>query len=76
MSPRKLGQMLKTLREKRGMTQAQLARRAKVSQGYIAKLEPPTRSSQAKKTRATNPSVAMLQRLAKALGVPVTELLG
>lgn len=77
MSPRKLGQVLKALREKRGMTQAQLSKRSKVSQGYIAKLEPPTRPGKKQKAHhATNPSVATLQKLAKALGVPVTELLG
>ena len=75
MSPWKLGQVLKALREKRGMTQTQLSRRSKVSQGYIAKLEPPTKPGK-KAHRATNPSVATLRKLAKALGVPVTELLG
>jgi transcriptional regulator with XRE-family HTH domain len=59
------------------MTQAHLARRSKVSQGYIAKLEPSARTGKKEKAhRATNPSVATLQKLAKALGVPVTELLG
>jgi transcriptional regulator with XRE-family HTH domain len=59
------------------MTQAQLATRSKVSQGYIAKLEPPARPGKRKKAHhATNPSVATLQKLAKALGVPVAELLG
>jgi len=57
------------------MTQAELARRAKVTQGYIAKLEPATRRGEEKKVRQSNPSAAVLQRLAKALGVPVTELL-
>ena len=76
MSPRKLGRVLKELREKRRMTQAELALKAKVSQGYIAKLEPSARPGQTKAVRQSNPSVAVLQRLAKALGVPVTELLG
>ena len=59
------------------MTQAQLPKRSRVSQGYIAKLEPPTRPGKKPKThQATNPSVATLQKLAKALGVPVAELLG
>jgi transcriptional regulator with XRE-family HTH domain len=68
--------VIKELREKRGMTQAELAKKAKVSQGYIAKLEPSARPGQTKAVRQSNPSVAVLQRLAKALGVPVTELLG
>lgn len=58
------------------MTQAELAKKAKVSQGYIAKLEPSARPGQQKSIRQNNPSAAILQRLAKALGVPVTELLG
>jgi XRE family transcriptional regulator of biofilm formation len=59
--------MLKARREEKGLTQVELAKRAKVTQTYIAKLE-----SGDKK----NPSLEILQRLAKALGVPVTELLG
>ncbi len=39
----------------------------RVSQAYVASLESGERK---------NPSVATLERLAKALGVPVTELLG
>jgi transcriptional regulator with XRE-family HTH domain len=57
------------------MTQEELARRAGVSQGYIAKLEPSNRSGRSKTVRKSNPSVAILKRLARALGVPVTELL-
>ena len=66
MSPKRLGKMLKGIREGKGWTQVQLASKAKVTQTYIAKLE-----SGDKK----NPSIAVLQRIAKALGVPVTELL-
>jgi transcriptional regulator with XRE-family HTH domain len=57
------------------MTQEQLARRAGVSQGYIAKLEPSSWSGRAKTSRQSNPSVATLKKLAKALGVNVTALL-
>jgi transcriptional regulator with XRE-family HTH domain len=71
----KLAKVIKALREKRGMTQAELAKKANVSQGYIAKLEPPA-LGRSKTVRHANPSIAVLQRLAKALGVPVTELLG
>jgi transcriptional regulator with XRE-family HTH domain len=53
-------------REEQGLTQRDLARRAKVTPGYIAQLEMGARK---------NPSLAILKRLAKALGVPVTELL-
>jgi len=66
MPSQRLGRMLKAIREEKGWTQMRLAARAKVTQTYIAKLE-----SGDKK----NPSIAVLQRLAKALGVPVTELL-
>jgi transcriptional regulator with XRE-family HTH domain len=59
--------MLKAHRQQKGLTQVQLAKKARVSQAYVASLE-----SGEKK----NPSIAALQRLAKALGVPVTELLG
>jgi transcriptional regulator with XRE-family HTH domain len=48
------------------MTQEQLARRASVTQGYVAQLE-----GDAKK----NPSLPTFKRLARALRVPVTELL-
>ena len=57
--------MLKTLRTHRGLTQAQLAKRAATSQPYVACLE------QGKKR---NPSLAVLRRLAKALGVTIGEL--
>jgi len=59
--------MLKGIRETQGLTQVQLAGKAKVTQAYIAQLE-----SGDKK----NPSLDILKRLAQALGVPVTELLG
>jgi transcriptional regulator with XRE-family HTH domain len=67
MSPKRIGRMLKTLREERGLTQRDLAGRAKVTGAYIAMLEA---------GKKKNPSLAVLQRLAKALGVPVAELLG
>jgi len=64
MSPKRLAAMLKKLRG--DMKQDALAKRAKVSRGYLAALEAGHKK---------NPSLAVLQRLAKALGVPVTELL-
>jgi transcriptional regulator with XRE-family HTH domain len=67
--------VIRDLRLKQGMTQEKLAKRARVSQGYIAKLEPSARPGTREKARQANPSVAVLQRLAKALGVPVTALL-
>jgi len=59
--------MVKRLREAQGMTQADLAKKAKVKRPYITMIESGARKA---------PSVAVLRRLAKALGVPVTELLG
>ena len=61
-----LGQMIKRLRTRRNLTQQELARRAKVSQTYIAKLESGDRETT---------SIAVLKRLAKALRVPVAKLL-
>jgi transcriptional regulator with XRE-family HTH domain len=67
MSPKKLGAMLKQIREAKGLSQLDLAKRAKVSQGYLSDLE-----ARQKK----NPGIETLRKIAKALGVPVTELLG
>ena len=59
--------MIRRLREQQNMTQAELAKKAKVTQGYISQLEAGTKKDIGAK-------IAM--RLADALGVPVTELLG
>ncbi len=58
--------MIQELRESKDMSQRELAKRAKVTQGYVAQLEQGLKR---------NPSLTVLQRLAKALGVPVRELL-
>jgi len=58
--------VLRTLREEKGLTQAQLAKAAGTTQEYVAMLETGVRK---------NPTIETLKRLAKALGVPVTELL-
>jgi transcriptional regulator with XRE-family HTH domain len=67
MAPGRTGRMLKTLRLRRGYRQIDLAKRAKVTNVYLSQLE---------NGRQRNPSVAVLQRLAKAVRVPLTELLG
>jgi transcriptional regulator with XRE-family HTH domain len=59
--------MLKRLRRARRLTQEELAKRARVSQPYLSQLEAGEKA---------NPGAAIVKRLAKALGVPVTELLG
>ena len=53
----------------------ELAQRAGLSQGYIAKLEPPTRAGQYKASHQTNPSLAVLTKLAEGLGMTVEHLL-
>ncbi len=63
----RLSRVLRALREKRRMTQRDLARRAKVTAGYVAQLEMGVRK---------NPSLAILRRLARALGVKLADLLG
>jgi len=58
--------VIKALRQQRGWTQRELARRVHVTDEYVGMLETGKRK---------NPSLALLKRLAKALGVPVAELL-
>jgi transcriptional regulator with XRE-family HTH domain len=67
LSPKRLNNVIKTLRTDRGLTQEQVAQKVGVTKNYITMLE-----TGARKT----PSLRVLKRLAKALGVPVTELLG
>lgn len=67
MKHRKVGAVIKELRLKKGLTQVELAKKAKTVQPYIAFLE---------SGEKRNPSLAVLQRLAKALEVSVAELLG
>jgi transcriptional regulator with XRE-family HTH domain len=59
--------MLKERREEMGLTRDQLAKKAKVTTAYVSMMESGKRK---------NPSLDVLRKLAKALGVPVTELLG
>jgi transcriptional regulator with XRE-family HTH domain len=70
-----IGAALKRLREARGLTQAELATRAGLSQGYIAKLEPSNRPGQHKSSHQTNPSLAVLTQLAQGLGITIEHLL-
>jgi transcriptional regulator with XRE-family HTH domain len=64
MSPVRLSTVIKHLM--RDMTQAELAKKAHVTEAYI---------SQLLKGKRKNPSLRILKRLARALGVPVAELL-
>ena len=61
-----MGRRVKRLRNAQGMTQRTLAAKAKVTQGLIHQLE----SGVIQDVRSR-----VVVRLAKALGVPVTELL-
>ena len=56
---------LRQLRRRLGMTQATLAAKAGVSRGYLSRLE----------IGQHDPPLSTLLRLAKALRVPVAELL-
>jgi transcriptional regulator with XRE-family HTH domain len=62
----RFGQQLQRLRIRRGLTQEQLAVKAGLVRVYVTKLE----------QGEHDPTLSMLVRLAKALRVPVTELLG
>jgi transcriptional regulator with XRE-family HTH domain len=59
-----LAMKLKSLRHRRQWTQTDLAWRAKMSPGYVPRLE----------THRHDPKLSTLVKPAKALGVPVTEL--
>ena len=61
----RMAKQLQTLRERRGLTQEQLAKKAGVSRGYLARLE----------TARQDPTLSTLEKLAKALGVKVARLI-
>jgi transcriptional regulator with XRE-family HTH domain len=56
---------LRKIRVAKGLSQTELAKKAHVSRAYVFRLE----------AGGSDPTVGVLQRLAKALGVPVTALL-
>ena len=56
---------VKEWRERRGMTQEQLAERAGISRPYLARLE----------TARQDPKLSTLEKIARALKVDVTKLL-
>jgi XRE family aerobic/anaerobic benzoate catabolism transcriptional regulator len=61
---RALGERVRTLRNQRGMSRKVLAQHAKVSERYLAQLE----------TGRGNGSIVLLRRIARAIGLPVTQL--
>ena len=60
----RLGERVRTLRNQRGMTRKALAAHAKVSERYLAQLE----------AGLGNCSIVLLRRIARAIGLPVTQL--
>jgi XRE family aerobic/anaerobic benzoate catabolism transcriptional regulator len=63
---RRLGERVRVLRSQRGMTRKALSQHAKVSERYLAQLE----------VGQGNGSIILLRRLARAIGTPVTALVG
>jgi transcriptional regulator with XRE-family HTH domain len=70
LSPRRLGTKVKRLRVERELTQDALAKKVRISRVHLANIE-----SADNAPHHRSPSLAVLERLAKALGVPVMELL-
>jgi len=62
-----LNRTLKRLRKAKGLSQSEVARRADIRASYIVMLENGSRK---------NPSLETLSRIAKAIGVPLSALLG
>jgi transcriptional regulator with XRE-family HTH domain len=60
-----LGELVRELRERQGLSQAQLAERAQIALSYITLLE---------SGQQANLSPSALGRLARALGVPAKRL--
>jgi HTH-type transcriptional regulator/antitoxin HipB len=66
MTEKRLGAVVRRLRRQQDLTQAQLARRAGLAQGHVSEIETGVR---------TRLSAVVIKKLARALGVPVGELL-
>ena len=66
MPDKMLGEVVRELREARGLTQAQLAEKAQVALSLVLSLEVGSQ---------TSPSRQILYRLARALDVPAKRLL-
>ena len=61
---RRLGERVRTLRNQRGMSRKVLAQHAKVSERYLAQME----------AGKGNVSIVLLRRIARAIGIPITQL--
>ncbi len=66
MTEPRLGAVLRRLRREQDLTQQEVAKRAGISQPLVSFIETGSKG---------NPTIRVLKKLAKALGVPVTELL-
>ena len=66
MARQHLGARIKAGRERAGLTQQELADRVGITRVYVAKLEGADRDS---------PSLPVLERIAKAIGVKLVDLL-
>jgi len=64
-SSKKLGANIKRIREEKGMTQGDIYRALGMDRAYISNVE----------AGKKNPTIATIERMAKALGVNVDELL-
>ena len=62
---KKLGDNIKRIREGKGMSQGDISRALSMDRGYISRIE----------SGQKNPTVANLDKIAKALGVSIDELL-
>jgi transcriptional regulator with XRE-family HTH domain len=60
-----IGQRIKAVRMKRGWSQEQLAKRAQISRGYLARLE----------IGRHDPAISTVEKLARALHVKITAFL-
>ena len=60
----RLGENLRQIRKEKGMTQLELGKKLKLDVGYISYLE----------NGKKNPTVMTIEKIAKALGVSVSEL--
>jgi transcriptional regulator with XRE-family HTH domain len=68
--PKRLGMRIKELRKARGWTQATLAAKVGITRIHLANIESPHDASHHR-----TPSLTTLEKLAKALGATVADLL-
>ena len=59
-----LGQAISSIRKSQGVSQEELAHRSEIDRSYMSAIERGTQ----------NPGVMMMVKIAKAMGVPVSEL--